>query len=174
MDQEVNSLRRRAARAWAVAVCVLGCGHASAQPLLDQPSITLEAAVKMVNACESLAKSKGWKVSIWVVDENEVAVHMKHMEGAPLEGIKTALMKAKTSKIWLSSSDPADAKSPIGKMIKEPRGQIVSVLLDSIPEGGGVPVMVGGRFVGAIGVSGTDGPSDAQCAQAGVDAILKK
>jgi uncharacterized protein GlcG (DUF336 family) len=122
---------------------------------VDQPSITQEAAVKMVNACEALAKSKGWKVSIWVMDENEVAVHMKHMEGAPLAGIQSALMKAKTSKMWLSSSDPTDTKSLIAKMLKEPRGQVTSVLLGSIPEGGG-------KLVGAIGVSGADGGSDAQ------------
>lgn len=165
---------RRAARTLAIALPAIWGEHASAQALMDQPSITLDAAVKMVNACEALAKSKGWKVSMWVIDENEVAVHMKHMEGAPLEGIQLALMKAKTSKVWLGSSDPADAKSPLGKMIKEPRGQVTAVLLNALPEGGGLPVMVGGKFAGAIGVSGADGSSDAQCAQAGLDAILKK
>lgn len=165
---------RRSVLTVAVALPVLWSGHASAQAILDQPSITLDAAVKMVNACETLARSKGWKVSIWVVDDNGLPVHMKHMEGAPIQGIQTAQMKAKTSKIWLSSSDPADSKSPIGKMTKDARGQIMSVLLDAFPDGGGLPVIVGGKFVGAIGVDGADGASDAQCAQAAVDAILKK
>jgi len=33
----------------------------SAQAIIEQPSLTLDAAEKMVNACESLAKTKGWK-----------------------------------------------------------------------------------------------------------------
>ena len=158
----------------ALAIFVPWCGHASAQVIADQPSITLDAAVKMIDACESLAKSKGWKVTIWVIDENEVAVHMKHMEGAPVIGIQIALLKAKTSRMWRSSTDPADAKSQIATTAKEPRGQIASVLLGSLPDPGGLPVITGGKLVGAIGVSGAGAASDAQCAQAGLDAILKK
>jgi len=157
-----------------IALPALCCATASAQPILEQPSLTLDAAVKMVNACESLAKSKGWKVSIWVVDDNGLPIHMKRMEGAPVQAITTAEMKAKSSKLWLGSTDPADPKSPLAKLIKEQRGQAISVLTNAFPEGGGLPVIVGGKFAGAIGVSGADGASDTQCAQAAVDAILKR
>jgi glc operon protein GlcG len=150
------------------------CGPASGQAVLEQPSITLNAAVKMVNACESLAKSKGWKVAIWVVDDNGLPVHIKRMEGASAQSIQTAEMKAKTSKSWQSVSDPSDAKSPLGKIVKEPPGQIESVLLGSLPAGGGAPVLVDGKLVGAIGVSGAGSAADGQCAQAAVNAVLKQ
>jgi len=166
-------MTRRSIPILALALSLFSSGHVSAQAVLDQPSITLDAAVKMVNACEALAKSKGWKVSIWVVDDNALVVHMKHMEEAPIESIQTAQMKAKSTKALLSSTDPNDPKSSIGKMMREPRGQVMAVLLESFPDGGGLPVMVGGKFVGAIGVAGADGAFDAQCAQAGLDAITK-
>jgi glc operon protein GlcG len=158
----------------AAAVVLIGSENAAAQAVLDQPSLTLDAAVKMVNACESLATSKGWKVSIWVVDENGLAIHMKHMQGAMAEGIQTALLKAMTSQASAASSDPADAKSPLQKIAKDPRSQTVSVLTKSFPEGGGLPVIVEGKVAGAIGVSGADGAADALCARAAVDSVLKK
>ncbi len=155
-----------------VVLAGLFCGIAPAQPITEQPSVTLSAAEKIVSACESLAKSKGWKVAIWVLDENGEPVHMKRMEGASPYDIQAAQMKAKTSKAWMSSSDPSDPKSRLGKTVKGPQGQAVSVLSGSLPEAGGLPIIVDGKLAGAIGVSGA-GAGDAQCAQAGLNAITK-
>jgi|SRR5665213_20474 len=146
---------------------------ASAQSIVEQPSLTLNAAEKMVNACESLAKTKGWKVSIWVVDDNGIPIHMKHMQGAPIEGIQTAQMKAATSRKLAASTDPTDARSPLRKLTKDPSGQVMLGLTNAYPEAGGLPVIVDGKVAGAIGVSGVEGAAAAECAQAGVRAVSK-
>jgi len=155
-----------------VVLAGLFCWTAPAQPIIEQPSLTLSAAEKIVSACESLAKSKGWRVAIWVLDDNGEPVHMKRMEGAPAYDIQAAQMKAKTSRTWLSSSDPSDPKARFGKAIRAPQGQVVSVLSGSLPEAGGLPIIVDGKLAGTIGVSGA-GAGDGQCAQAGLSAILK-
>jgi glc operon protein GlcG len=145
-----------------------------AQDLVDQPSLTLDAAIKMVNACESLAKSKNWKVAMWVVDENGVPVHIKRMEGAPARAIHEAEMKSMSSRQWGASTDPADPSSPVAKMLKEPRGQAQAVLLNTLPESGGLPVLVDGKTAGAIGIAGAGGTGDGQCARAAIDALHRK
>jgi uncharacterized protein GlcG (DUF336 family) len=167
-------MRARKTVAWAVLFAASWAAPAFAQPVVDGASITLDAAVRAANACEALAKSKGWKVSIWVVDDNGVPVYLKRMEGAVIEGIYTAEMKTKTARIWLSPSDPADPKSLVGQTIKTTKGQIMNILLGAFPEGGGVPIFDHGLFVGAIGVGGANVPPDSQCAQAGADAIMKR
>jgi glc operon protein GlcG len=159
----------------AIALVLLGLpAPVRAQNIINEASITLDAAVKAGNACEALAKAKGWKVTIWVVDDNGVPVYVKHMDGAVIEGIYTAEMKTKTAKIWLSSSDPADPKSLVGQTIKTTDGQIMNILLGAFPNGGGVPIFDNGKFIGAIGVGGANNPPDGQCAQAGADAVMKK
>ncbi len=157
-----------------LAVSFLAAGAAaSAQAVIEQPSLTLDAAVKMLNACESLAKSKGWKVSIWIVDDSGVPVHTKHMQGAPVEAIHTAQLKAETSRMLAASTDPADPKSPVRKLAKDPAGQVMLGVSKSYPDGGGLPVIVDGKVAGAIGVSGVDSAAAAECAQAGVKAVSK-
>lgn len=148
-----------------------GCSRA--QALTDQPSLTLDSAVKMVNACESMAKAKNWKVAIWVVDETGIAVHVKRMEGAPARAIHEAQLKSETSQRWGASTDPSDRDSPISKMLKEPQAQANAVLLNTLPEGGGLPVMANGKVVGAIGVAGAGSSADAQCAREAVGALRK-
>jgi uncharacterized protein GlcG (DUF336 family) len=147
--------------------------QASAQTLIEQPSLTLDAAVKMVNACESLAKSKGWRVSVWVVDEAGVPVHTKHMQGAPSQAIQAAQKKAETSRQLAASTDPADVKGPVAKLSKSPAGQAIMASSNFYAEGGGLPVIVDGKVAGAIGVSGIDGGQAAECAQVGVRAVAK-
>lgn len=148
-----------------------GCGWA--QALMEQPSLTLESATKMVMACDSMAKAKNWKVAMWVVDEAGVAVHIKRMEGAPARAIHEAQIKSESSQRWGASTDPADPTSPISRMLKESHGQADAVLLNVLPEGGGLPVKIDGKVAGAIGVAGAGSAADAQCARAAVDALRK-
>ena len=52
-------------------------------------------------------------------------------------------------------------------------GLRVLALEGAVPVDGGIPLVVGGRIVGAIGLSGGTSAQDGQCAQAGVDAVRK-
>ena len=166
-------MKTRFALALLIPAFSLHLGAAAAQPIIDEASITLDAAVKAANACEALAKSKGWKVTIWIADDNDVPVYIKHMDGALIEGIHTAELKTKSVKVWLSTSDPAAPDSRIGRSIKTTEGQIMNILLGAFPNTGGVPLFDGGKYIGAMGVGGA-GAGDGTCAQAGADAIMKR
>lgn len=153
-------------------------GTASAQNISEQPTITLEAAMKAAAACEALAEARGWKVAIWVADHNAVPVYMKTMDGIPLpEGIYTARRKTYTAKIWSSTTSPNDPNSLIGQTLKTPDGVVMNILLNAYPDEGGEPIFVGGpnafqggRLIGTIGVGGA-GNADEECARAGVAAL---
>ena len=66
----------------ACGLTMLFCGRMCAQNVIETPSVTLAASEKIVAACESLAKAKGWKMAIWVVDDNAEPVFVKRMQGA--------------------------------------------------------------------------------------------
>jgi len=159
---------------WASLLLGLFGAKASAQMLAEQPSLTLDAAEKMVNACELLAKAKGWKVSVWVLDDAGVPVFMKRMQGASAQSILSAAKKAETSRLLSASTDPTDAKSPAARLTNNPAGQISLGVSNLLPEGGGLPVIVDGKVAGAIGVSGVDSSQSAECARVGVRAVVSK
>ena len=53
----------------------------------------------------------------------------------------------------------------------DPTGPRILALDGAVPVNGGLPILIDGRIVGAVGVSGGTGAQDAQCAQAGVNAL---
>jgi len=53
-------------------------------------------------------------------------------------------------------------------------GALVLLSVDIMPLEGGIPIIVDGKVIGGIGVSGASSAQDAQVAQAGIDALLKK
>jgi glc operon protein GlcG len=166
MRYAINAMRA------GLVMAVIGA-HAHGQAIVEQPSLTLDVAVKMVNACEALARSNGWKISMWVVDDAGVAVHTKHMQGARSQAIQAAQKKAETSRQLGASTDPADAKSAVAKLVKNPTGQAILASSNYYPEGGGMPVIVDGKIAGAIGVAGVTGAQAAECAQAAVRVVTK-
>lgn len=149
----------------------------SAQNIINEASITLDAAVRAADACEALANQRGWHVAIWVVDDNGVPVYMKRMQGAIPVGIETALMKTTTSRVWMGTSDPNDPNGLVGRTLGTADAIMMNEKLDVFPVGGGEaitvggPVFMGGTYVGAIGVGGAGAAEDAECAKAAVAAL---
>ena len=133
------------------------------------PAIGHDAAMKAVAAAEAEAKKNGWFMVIAVVDSGSRLVAFSRMDGAQLGSIDIALGKATTAN---------NLKRPT-KALQDLVGQGGSNLRllaapGVTPLEGGVPIVVDGKVVGAIGVSGAASNQDAQCAMAGAEAAAGK
>lgn len=127
--------------------------------------VGLDQARKIVDAAEAEAKKRGWPMNIAVVDTHGDLVHFARMDGAQLASIGVAQKKARTAARWRRESRVffetyAKGSAYYGTLDPE---------LAASP--GGIPLVVEGRLVGAVGCSGGTGDQDAVICQTGIDAL---
>ena len=129
-----------------------------------RPILTQATAKKMADGCEQLARAKGWKMIVAIVDMGGVLKQFSRMDDSFLISVDASQMKAHTS-----AGVPFSSRK-FGEIAKTIPG------LEMIPNtalfAGGLPIMTaGGAQVGGIGVSGASADQDEECAQAGLDAV---
>ena len=153
------------------AVYSLTVGSASAQMFVDQKNLSLEAAKIMGEVCEALVVERGWNpATVWVLDNAGHSLYMHSMQGAPWLSIEPSRMKAQTA---LQTGRPNSTYTQSAEARGPYAGTNVGILLNNFMAGGGLPIIVDGQVVGAIGVGGTRSPGgDEECAQAGIDVIM--
>jgi uncharacterized protein GlcG (DUF336 family) len=135
-------------------------------PLPTKPVLTLEAARAVAAAAEAEARRNQWAVSIAVLDDAGHLVVFHRMDGAKLVAIDIAIRKARTAVYFQGATKALEEEVTTG-------GRTALLPIDGfMPLEGGVPIVVNGRQVGAIGVSGVAGNQDAQCALAGAKALV--
>jgi len=123
--------------------------------------LTLEQAKKAADAAEAEAKKRNMNMAIAVVEPSGDLVYFRRMDGTQYASIKIAQDKAISAAIFRrSSKDFFDrvAKGDLSPMSL--RGAVASA--------GGIPIVVNGKIIGAIGVSGG---ADDPIAQAGANAV---
>ena len=127
-------------------------------------AITADVARKAADAALAEAHKNGWFVAAAVVDPHGELVFFERMESTQWGSNTVAQEKARSS---------ARFKRPTKAFEDAVKGQNVNVLglPGAIPLEGGVPILMNGRIVGAIGVSGGTSAQDGQCARAGIEAI---
>jgi len=155
------------------ALLAVGCaGTALAQTPAAPPTtpygepISLEMAKKAVAAAEAEAAQHGWPMAIAVVDTSSNLVALHRMDNTQIGSIRLAEGKAHTAVEFRRPSrvmQDAVAGGGVGLWWLRVDGVI--------PLEGGVPIVVNGKIIGAVGVSGGASPQDAQAAQAGADAL---
>jgi uncharacterized protein GlcG (DUF336 family) len=136
---------------------------ASAQ-LATKKSLTLDAAKKIAAAAQVEAKKNNWNVVISVVDDGANLIYLEKMDGTQIGSIEIAQMKARTA---IKMKRPSKA---FEDMIAGGRNAVLK-LPDVLGVEGGLPLVVDGQFLGAIGVSGVTSAQDGQIAAAGVKAL---
>ena len=137
--------------------------NASAQ-FQEKKALTLTAAKKMAAAAEAEAVKNKWTMVIAVLDDGGHLIYLEHMDGAQIGSIEVAQGKARTAVRFRRPSkffEDALAANHFG----------VITLGDITAIRGGLPIMVDGQAVGAIGVSGGDPEQDEKCAEAGLSAL---
>jgi glc operon protein GlcG len=127
--------------------------------------LTLDDVRKIVAASEAEAKANNWAVTISVVDEGGHLIWLQRLDGAAPISTHIAPAKAKTAALGRRETKIYE------DMINNGRYSFMTApVLEGMLEGG-VPIMVDGQCVGAVGVSGVKSPEDVQIAKAGIAAL---
>lgn len=126
---------------------------ASGSTTLERSDISLNGARRLINAAIASATRIGSRISIAVVDSGGELVAFDKMDDAANVSINVAIGKARTAALLQEPSSKFEEFTNGGK---PSFGTIPGIY----PLAGGLPVLVGGRIVGAIGVSGSRGGQD--------------
>ena len=143
-------------------------GGKGAANVFDANQISLAAAKKIARTCRDWAASKGSAMSMYIVDNAGEFVHMERMDGAITNDMHSALLKANTA---LKTRQPTSIRE--AQLKNEPGGIPRSaVFFNLYGVSGGVPIVVDGQMIGALGVAGVSGGGDEACAVEGLKATF--
>jgi uncharacterized protein GlcG (DUF336 family) len=128
--------------------------------------ISLEAAKKAMAAAEAEAKKNNWQVVVAIVDSGSHLVMLQRIDGAQTASVDIAKGKATTA---VSFRRPTKVMEDT---VAGGGAGLRLLALDNVtPLEGGIPIIVDGKIIGGIGVSGVTSQQDAQVAKAGADAL---
>jgi uncharacterized protein GlcG (DUF336 family) len=127
--------------------------------------VGLEMAKKMIAAVEAESAKHRWKMNIAVVDTHGDLVHFSRMDGAQLGSVVVSQGKARTSARYRRESRAFYNAFETG----HPYVATLDPTIVASP--GGIPLIEGGKIIGAIGCSGGTGDQDAAACKAGADLV---
>ena len=128
--------------------------------------IALEAAKKVAGPALSEALKNNWAMAVAVVDTAGDLVYFERMDATQVGSVIVAVDKARSAARF---KRPTKAFQDM--LTSGGDGLRVFRIKGAVPVEGGVPIVIDGKIVGAIGVSGGTSPQDGQCARAGANAI---
>jgi glc operon protein GlcG len=133
------------------------------------PSITLDQAKRVMAAAELEAAENTWQVAITILDSGGNLVMFHKIDNTQLSAITVSEGKARTAlEFKRPSKDLDDAIARGGA------GNRLLALKNITPIEGGFPILLDGKIIGAIGVSGAISAQDTEVAKAGADALAKQ
>lgn len=139
---------------------------ASAADLATRKAITLEVAKQMAAAAEAEAARNKWTMVITIVDEGANVIYLERMDETQIGSVEVAIQKAQSAVKFKRPTKALEDAVAGGRTV-------VMKLPGALPVEGGLPIVVDGRIIGAIGVSGAQSAQDGQVAKAAVDALPK-
>ncbi len=153
------------------ALALIGAAFAQTPPAAPSiipygVSISAEAAKKVAAAAIAEARKNNWAMALAVVDTGGYLVYFERMPDTQLGSVEVAIEKAKSAALFRrptkSFQDTVAAGGDGLRMLRLP---------GAIPVEGGVPLIVDGKLVGAVGASGGSSDQDGRTAQAGAAAM---
>jgi uncharacterized protein GlcG (DUF336 family) len=129
--------------------------------------VSLALAKKMAAAAEAEATKNNWTMVFVVVDDGGNLVYLGRMDGTQIGSIEVAQGKARTA---LDFKRPTKVFQDI---IDKDQAHIIT-LGHITGVQGGLPILLDGKVIGAVGASGGTSAQDEQCAQAGLNALTDK
>ncbi|SEL90446.1 Uncharacterized conserved protein GlcG, DUF336 family [Roseateles sp. YR242] len=130
----------------------------------QKPYLSLEDIKRIATAAEAEAVKHQWAVTIAIVDDGGHLLWLQRHDGAAANSAVIAPAKAKVAAMGRRESKIYE------DIVNNGRAAFLSVPLEGLLEGG-VPIVVEGHCVGAVGVSGVKSNEDAQVAKAGIAAL---
>jgi len=154
---------RKIAFAVAASLCAFAASAQDQRPGYG-PSVNTATAKKIAAGVIAECQKNNWNIAVAIVDTHGSLVYFERMEDTQYASMDIAIGKAKAAATYrrptrvfadvINKGSPATATLP---------GVFASP--------GGVPIFVGGKVVGAAGVSGVTGDQDEQCAKAGISGM---
>lgn len=159
-------LTRNLTTAVAILAFSVATPRAAAAQLADTKALTAGAVKAILAQAEATAKTNGWNVSIAVTDAAGDLLGFIKLDNASTGSVQISLGKARTA-------------ARFGRPTKVYADRILNDTLtflsvDGVVQlQGGLPIIVGGRVIGAVGVSGATSAQDEQVAAAAIAAVIK-
>jgi len=140
------------------------CNTAKAQ-LPTKQVLTLDTAKKIAAVAEAEARKRGATVVIAVVDDGGYLLVLERLDDAQVASVDVGIAKAKTAAIF---------RRPSGVFEDQVKnGRIAALALPgAVALKGGVPIIIEGKVIGAVGVSGNSPQEDEDIAKVGADSIM--
>ena len=129
-------------------------------------SINIDNAKKVAAAALAVAKQNGWTQAAAVVDPAGDLVYFEKVDGTQAASVDIAIDKARSSARFKRPTKALQDVLAAGGV-----GLRMLALQGAVPVDGGVPLLMDGKIVGAIGLSGGTSDQDGQCAKAGADTL---
>jgi glc operon protein GlcG len=130
------------------------------------PSINLENAKKAIALALAEARKNKWTMAAAIVDGGGHLVYFEKMDNTQIGSVNIAIDKARSAALLKRPTKAfEDAVASGGG------GLVVLGVHGAFPLEGGIPLLIDGNIVGAIGISGETPQQDGQCAKAGADAF---
>ena len=125
--------------------------------------ITLDQAKKIAAGAAAESQKNGWRMAIAIVDNHGFLVYYERMDDTQTASVHVALDKAKAAAMFRRPTKAFEDGIAKGRVA-------LLGLNGATPIEGGLPIMSGGKVIGAIGVSGANSDQDAAAAAAGLKA----
>ena len=165
-DNQPMPLKRTLA---ALALSVAAFGQTPLAPPPNVPygiSISADAAKKIAAAAIAEARKNNWAMAVAVVDTGGYLVYFERMQDTQLGSVEVSIEKAKSAALFRRPT-----KSFQDTVTAGGAGLRMLGLKGAVPVEGGIPIIVDGKLIGAVGASGGSSDQDGHTAEAGAAAM---
>jgi uncharacterized protein GlcG (DUF336 family) len=128
--------------------------------------ITTDVAKKVAAAAIAEARKNSWTMAIAIVDPGGTLVYFERMDNTQNGSSNVAIDKARSAALFKRPTKAFQDGVAAGG-----EGLRLLALQGAVPIDGGIPIIMGGRIVGAIGASGGTSAQDGQVAKVAVDSV---
>ena len=153
-------------------IAMLGLPAMAQAPLAPPPqipygvSVSTESAKNVAAISITEAQKNNWKMAIAIVDTGGYLVYFERMQDTQTGSVDLAIEKARTAALFRRPTKLfQDSVAAGGEGLRLLR------LTGAIPIDGGVPIIIDGKVIGAVGVSGGSGDQDGLVAKSGSAAV---
>jgi len=127
--------------------------------------VSLDNAKKAAAAAVTEATKNGWTMVVAIVDPDGTLIYYEKMDNTQLASAVVAIEKARSAALFKRPTRAFE------DLLSQPGGDRYLKMEGAIPIEGGIPLVMGGKIVGAIGVSGGKSAQDTQCSQQGANTL---
>lgn len=147
------------------ALFALGAAHTMAQ---QRPgygtAVNLETAKKIAAASIAEARRNNWNVAVAILDNHGMLIYYEMLDDTQTSSATIAIEKGRTAAMFRRPSKAFEDGVSSGRVA-------ILGLPGATPIEGGLPIVVNGKIIGGVGVSGVNSDQDAQIARAGLESL---